>query len=102
MEAKEYTRETADGLLKKTSPNEVNLPNKDLILIRVLYQDRLEETFKACKDKVDYPKDTNFWFFGFRFIKELLRDLGEGTWKDLPTLGIAPFFGYSSKRGYIS
>jgi hypothetical protein len=31
LEAKEYTKETTDGLLKKTSPNEVNLLNKDLI-----------------------------------------------------------------------
>jgi hypothetical protein len=31
LEAKEYTKETTNGLLKKTSPNEVNLPNKDLL-----------------------------------------------------------------------
>ncbi len=52
-------RETIDGMQKKTDPNEVNLPNKDVILVKVLYQNKVGETFKGCKDKVDYPKDAN-------------------------------------------
>jgi hypothetical protein len=36
--AEEYMRETIDGMLKRTSPNEVKLPNK------------VRDIFKACKD----------------------------------------------------
>ncbi len=60
LEAEEYTRETTNGLLKTIGPNKVNLPNKDLILVRVFYQDKVRGTFKAFEDKVDYPKDVNF------------------------------------------
>jgi hypothetical protein len=63
LEAEEYTKETTNGLLKKTSPNEVNLPNKDLIVVRAFYQDKVGQTIKACKEKVDYPKDANFLAF---------------------------------------
>jgi hypothetical protein len=66
-------------MLIKTSPNKVNLQNKDLVLVKVLYQNKVGETFKACKDKMDYPKDANFWLFGFGFIKEILWDLNEWT-----------------------
>ncbi len=38
LEAEEYTRETTNGLLKGISPNKVNMPNKDFVLVRVLYQ----------------------------------------------------------------
>jgi hypothetical protein len=92
MEAKEYTREATDGLLKKKSPNEVNLPNKDLILVRVLYQDRVGETFKACKDKVDYPKDANFWLFG----------LVKGHGKTSPLWALPPFLVTAQRGGYIT
>ncbi len=70
-------RETIDGMQKKTDPNEVNLPNKDVILVKVLYQNKVGETFKGCKDKVDYPKDANLQFFGSGFIEELPWDLDE-------------------------
>jgi hypothetical protein len=66
-------------------PNEIKLPNNDLILVKGFYQDKVGEIFKTCKDRMDYPKDVNFWFFGFRFIKELPWDLDEWTWKNLPS-----------------
>jgi hypothetical protein len=100
LEAKEYTKEATNGLLKKTSPKEIKLLNNDLVLIKVFYQDRVGEIFKTFKDRVDYPKVTNLWFFGFGFIKELPWDPSECTWKDFPSLGAAPFFSYTSKRGY--
>jgi len=59
LEVEKYMRETIDGMQKKTNPNEANLPNKDVILVKVLYQNKVGETFKGCKDKVDYPKDAN-------------------------------------------
>jgi hypothetical protein len=37
LEVEEYTREATDGLLKKTSPNEIKLLNNDLVLIKVFY-----------------------------------------------------------------
>jgi len=54
LEAEEYTRKTTnDGLLKRIGPNKVNLPNKDFVLVRVLYQDKVSETFEVCEDKVN-------------------------------------------------
>jgi hypothetical protein len=37
LKAAEYMKETTNDLLKRTSPNKVNLPNKDLVLVKVLY-----------------------------------------------------------------
>ncbi len=99
LEAQEYTKETIDGLLKKTSPNEVNIPYKDLILVRVFYQNRVGQTFKACKDKVDYPKDANFWLFGFGFIEELSWGiLVNGCEKTSPLQALPPFL-VTTQRG---
>jgi len=54
LEAEEYTRKTTnDGLLKRIGLNKVNLPNKDFVLVRVLYQDKVGETFEVCEDKVN-------------------------------------------------
>jgi len=54
LEAKEYRRKTTnDGLLKKIGPNKVNLTNKDFVLVRVLYEDKVGETFEVCEDKVN-------------------------------------------------
>ncbi len=100
MEDEKYPRETIDGLLKRIGPNEAKLLNNDLVLIRVVYQDKLGKIFKTYKDRVDYPKDANFWLFRFGFIKELPWDPNEWTWNDFPFLGAAPFFNYTSKRGY--
>ncbi len=73
---------------------------KETKKIYLVNQDKVGEIFKTCKYRVDYPKDINFQLFGFRFIEELPWDLDEWTWKNLPFLGAAFFFGYSSKRGY--
>jgi hypothetical protein len=40
LETKEYTREVVHGLLKKISPDEINQPNKELILVRVFTKAR--------------------------------------------------------------
>jgi hypothetical protein len=92
LEVEEYTREATNGLLKRTSPNKIKLLNNDLVLIKVLYQDKEREIFKTFKDKVNYYKVINLCFFQFGFIKELPWDFSEWTWKDFPFLGDYPIF----------
>jgi hypothetical protein len=48
LKVEKYTKETIDGLLKKTGLNKVKSPNNDVILVKVLYQDKLGEIFKTC------------------------------------------------------
>jgi hypothetical protein len=93
-------KETNDGMLKRTNPNKVNMPNKDVVFVEVLYQNKVGETFKACNDNVDYPKYAIFLSFCFGFMEKLPWDPGEWAWKDLVTLKVTPFFGYNLKRGY--
>jgi hypothetical protein len=81
LEVKKYTRETTNGLLKIIGLNKVNLPNKDLILVKVLYQDKVRETFKACEDKVDYPKDVHFWLLALDSSSNFLGILVNGHGK---------------------
>jgi hypothetical protein len=41
-----------------------------------------------------------YWIFESRFISDLLWDPGDWHWQSTHNMGDAPFFGYSSKRGY--
>jgi hypothetical protein len=40
------------------------------------------------------------WIFETGFIQDLPWDPGEWHWQTSLTLGDAPFFGYTAKRGY--
>ncbi len=87
--------------IQATSSHVITIPLEGYEPVRVLAQDSHRTTLKLAKDiPIPGKKPPLYWIFGFGFISDLNWDPGDWHWQQKHNMGDAPFFGYSSKRGY--
>jgi hypothetical protein len=92
-----------NGRIQATTNQVITITTDNLLPVRVLSQESPMATFKIAKElKTPSKKPPIFWIFETSFIQDLLWDPGEWHWCTSPPLGDAPFFGYTTKRGYIN
>jgi len=96
----EFKRVFANGQFQATSHQKHSLLDNHTS-VRVLSQERHRTTFKIARDPPSASqKNTTYWIFESGFIENLPWDPREWHWKETHPLGDAPFFGYTTKRGY--
>lgn len=101
IQAIEFQRISQSGIIKATNFQEITLSTEDSHPIRVLMQERHGALFEVAKELPAPTKLTPFfWIFESGFIKGLPWDPSEWHWQSAPSMGDAPFFGYSAKKGY--
>jgi hypothetical protein len=97
----EFKKITPSGLIQATTHTAITLSTKGYRPVRILSQDKHDSTLKVARDT---PTPSNspliYWIFETGFIQELLWDPREWHWQATPSLGDAPFFGYTTKKGY--
>jgi hypothetical protein len=97
----EFRRISHTGRIQATGSHIITIPLEGYELVRVLVQDNHRTTFRLAKD-IPLPgkKPLLYWILGPSFIYDLQWDPGDWHWQQTRKMGDAPFFGYSSKRGY--
>jgi len=97
----EYKKTSHTGRIQATSSHIIIIPLEGYKPIRVFAQDSHHMTLKLAKD-IPLPgkKPLLYWILGSGFISDLNWDPGDWHWQQTHNMGDAPFFGYSSKRGY--
>jgi hypothetical protein len=99
--AKEFRRSSSVGRVQATNSHCTTIPLEGYEPVRVLAQDGHGTTFRLAKDLLPPGnKPPIYWIFEFGFIFDLPWDSGDWHWQSTRNMGDAPFFGYSSKRGY--
>jgi hypothetical protein len=89
------------GCIQATSSHIITIPLEGYEPVRVFAQDNHRTTFRLAKDlPIPGKKPLLYWILGFGFISDLQWDPGDWHWQQTHNMGDAPFFGYSSKRGY--
>jgi hypothetical protein len=69
--------------------------------IRILSHEKPGSTLRVARDPPTSSKKLQTYrIFETGFIQELPWDPGEWHWRTAPPFGDAPFFGYTTKRGY--
>jgi hypothetical protein len=69
--------------------------------IRVLAQEGPGTTLRLARDLPTIGKKPPlYWIFEVGYIVDLPWDPGDWHWQKTTTMGDAPFFNYSAKRGY--
>ncbi len=97
----EFKRISHTGRIKATGSHTITIPLEGYEPIRVLTQDNHGATFRLAKNlPLPSKKPLFYWILGSGFISDLQRDPGDWHWQQTRNMGDAPFFGYSSKRGY--
>ncbi|CAK9262425.1 unnamed protein product [Sphagnum jensenii] len=97
----EFRRFSRAGRIQATDPHNIIIPLEGYEPIRVLAQDSHGATFRLAKDlPLLGKKPPIYWIFEPGFISDLQWDPGDWHWQQTRNMGDAPFFGYSSKRGY--
>jgi hypothetical protein len=99
--AKEFRRSSSAGRVQATSSHCTTIPFEGYEPVRVLAQDGHGTTLRLAKDLLPPGKKPPiYWIFESGFISDLPWDPGDWHWQSMRNMGDAPFFGYSSKRGY--
>jgi hypothetical protein len=99
--AKEFRRLSNAGRVQATSSHCTIIPLEGYKPVRVLAQDGHGTTLRLAKDlPPPGKKPPIYWIFETGFISDLPWDPGDWHWQPTHNMGDAPFFGYSSKRGY--
>jgi hypothetical protein len=97
----EFRRTSHTGRIQATGTRPITIPLDGYEPVRVLAQENYGATFKLAKDLPPLDKKPLlYWILGLRFISDLQWDPGDWHWQQTHKLGDAPFFRYSSKRGY--
>jgi hypothetical protein len=97
----EFRRISHTGRIQATDSHTITIPLEGYEPIRVLVQDNHRTTFRLAKDlPLPGKKPLLDWILGSGFISDLQWDPGNWHWQQTRNMGDAPFFGYSSKRGY--
>jgi len=99
----EFKKTTLDGRIKATAQQAITISTGNYRTVRVLSQEKPGATLKVARDPpAPSKKPPLYWIFETGFIQDLPWDPGEWHWRANPPLGDAPFFGYTTKRGYIN
>jgi hypothetical protein len=99
--AKEFKNASRDGRIQATSSQNIIISLERYMPIRVLAQDDHGATLKLAKNLLlPSKKPPIYWIFESGFIPDLSWDPGDWHWQQTRNMGDAPFFGYSTKRGY--
>jgi hypothetical protein len=97
----EFRKTSHTRRIQATGTRPITIPLDGYELVRFLAQEKYGATFKLAKDlPPPNKKPLLYWILGPRFIFDLQWDPGDWHWQQTHKLGDAPFFGYSSKRGY--
>jgi hypothetical protein len=97
----EFRRISHTGRIQATGPRTITIPLEGYEPVRVFVQDNHRTALKLVKDlPLLGKKPPLYWILGPGFISDLQWDPGDWRWQRTRKLGDAPFFGYSSKRGY--
>jgi hypothetical protein len=89
------------GCIQATSSHIITIPLEGYEPVRVLAQDNHRTTFRLAKDlPIPGKKPLLYWILESGFISDLQWDPGDWHWQQTHNMGDAPFFGYSSKKGY--
>ncbi len=98
---KEFKRSSSTGRIQATNSHSITIPLEGYAPVRILAQDRHGATLRLAKDLIlPGKKPPIYWIFESGFISDLPWDPGDWHWQATRNMGDAPFFGYSSKRGY--
>jgi len=97
----EFRRISHTGRIQATGSHIITIPLEGYEPVRVLAQDNHRTTLRLAKD-IPLPGKNPllYWILGPGFIHYLQWDPGDWHWQQMRNMGDAPFFGYSSKRGY--
>jgi hypothetical protein len=99
--AKEFRKSSSVGRVQGTSSHCTIIPFEGYEPVKVLAQDGHGTTLRLAKDLLPPGKKPPiYWIFESGFISGLPWDPGDWLWQSTCNMGDAPFFGYSSKRGY--
>jgi len=99
--AKEFRKSSSAGRVQATSSHCTIIPFDGYKPVRVLAQDGHGTTLRFAKDVLPLGKKPPiYWIFESGFISGLPWDPKDWLWQSTRNMGDAPFFGYSSKRGY--
>jgi len=102
-EVLEFKKSSPAGRIKPTSNQAQIMPTSNKWQVRVLVQENPKAHLKVARDPpAPGKKNQLFWIFESGFIQDLPWDPGEWRWQAQPPMGDAPFFGYTTKRGYNS
>jgi hypothetical protein len=97
----EFRKISHTGRIRATGSHTITIPLEGYEPVRVLTQDSHCTTFRLAKDlPLPGMKPFLYWILGPGFISNLQWDPGDWHWQQTSNMGDAPFFGYSSKRGY--
>jgi hypothetical protein len=97
----EFRKISRTGRIQTTGTRPSTIPLEGYEPVRILAQEKYGATFRLAKDlPILGKKPLLYWILGLRFISDLQWDLGDWHWQQTHKLGDAPFFEYSSKRGY--
>jgi hypothetical protein len=97
----EFRRISHTGRIQATGSHTITIPLEGYELVRVLAHDNHRTTFRLAKDlPLSGKKPLLYWILGSGFISDPQWDPGDWHWQQTSNMGDAPFFGYSSKRGY--
>jgi hypothetical protein len=97
----EFRKISCTGRIQATGTRPITIPLEGYEPVRILAQEKYGATFRMAKDlPIPGKKPLLYWILGLGFISDLQWDLGDWHWQQTHKLGDAPFFGYSSKRGY--
>ncbi len=99
----EFKIMTPEGRIQASTNQTITIDTSSYIPVRILSQESAKASLRVAKVlKAPNKKTPTFWIFETGFIQDLPWDPGEWHWKATPHLGDAPFFGYTTKRGYIN
>jgi hypothetical protein len=97
----EFRRISHTGRIQAIGSHIITIPLEGYEPVRVLAQDNHRTTFRLAKDlPIPCKKPLLYWILGSGFISDLQWDPGDWHWQQTHNMGDAPFFGYSSERGY--
>jgi hypothetical protein len=97
----EFRRISHTGRIQATGSRTITVSLEGYEPVRVLTEDNHRTVLKLAKDlPLPGQKPPRAWIFEPGFISDLQWDPGDWHWQRTRKMGDAPFFGYSSKRGY--
>jgi hypothetical protein len=99
----EFKKMAPNGRVQASIDQIITIATNKFLPVRILSQESAGAAFKIAKElKTTSKKTPTFWIFKSGFIQDLPWDPGEWHWRTSLPLGDGPFFGYTSKRGYIN
>jgi hypothetical protein len=99
----EFKKITPNSRIQAMTQQALTISTANYRTVKVLSQKKPGATLKMARDPpTPGKKPPMYWIFETGFIQDLPWDPGEWHWRTNPPLGDAPFFGYTSKKGYIN